>query len=278
MSGRAPASVTVPAWDVSLAARYWPGAPTGVPVILVHGLASNARVWDAVAALLSAAGRQVLAVDLRGHGASASVPDPPGSDPTFVAACDLAWVCASLRWSRVVVVGHSWGGHIALQFASDCPDLVAGLALVDGGWRHASDRWSDLDAVWRTKAPPDLTGWDLDEVREALAGAHPEWSDQAVEATLANLEQRPDGTLRPWLTPERHRARWASLLAHRPRELHPRVHCRTVVMAAEDPPDAPTRDAASALGNAELVTFPGGEHDLHLQFPNRVAGAIARLG
>ena len=162
-------------------------------MILVHGLASNARVWDAVAALLSAAGRQVLAVDLRGHGASASVPDPPGSDPTLVAACDLAWVCASLRWSRVVVVGHSWGGHIALQFASDCPDLVAGLALVDGGWRHASDRWSDLDAVWRMKAPPDLTGWEVDEVREALAGAHPEWSGQAVEATLANLEQRPVG-------------------------------------------------------------------------------------
>ena len=49
-------------------------------------------------------------------------------------------------------------------------------------------------------------------------------------------------------------------------------------MAAEDPPDGPTRDAASALGDAELVTFPGGEHDLHLQFPNRVDGAIERLG
>jgi len=32
------------------------------------------------------------------------------------------------------------------------PELVAGLALVDGGWLHESDRWGDLDAVWATKA------------------------------------------------------------------------------------------------------------------------------
>jgi pimeloyl-ACP methyl ester carboxylesterase len=272
-----PASVAVPAGDVVLGARHWPGPPASVPALLVHGLASNARVWDGLAARLAAAGRQVLAVDLRGHGASASVPDPPGSDPILVAACDLAWVCASLRWSRVVVVGHSWGANIALQLAADCPELVAGLALVDGGWLHESDRWGDLDAVWRAKAPPDLTGWDLDGVREVLTGAHPDWSGQAVEATLVNLEQREDGTLRPWLTPERHRARWASLLAHRPRELHRRVRCRTVLLAAGDPPDGPTREAASALPDAELLTFPGGEHDLHLQFPDRVAAAIARL-
>jgi len=274
----APASVAVPAGDVMLGARHWPGAPTNVPVLLVHGLASNARVWDGVAAALAAGGRQVLAVDLRGHGTSASVPDPAGFDPILVAARDLAWVCASLRWSHAVLVGHSLGANITLQLAVDCPDLVAGLALVDGGWLHESDRWDDLDAVWRTKAPPDLTGWDLDGVREVLTGAHPDWAAQAVESTLANLEQRPDGTLRPWLTPERHRGWWASLLAHRPRELHQRVRCRTVLLAAGDRPDAPTRDAASALPDAELLTFPAGEHDLHLQFPDRVAAAIARLG
>jgi pimeloyl-ACP methyl ester carboxylesterase len=274
-----PASVAVPAGQVVLGARHWPGAPTGVPVLLAHGLASNARVWDGVAALLAAGGRQVLAVDLRGHGTSASVPDPPGSDPILVAACDLAWVCASLHWPRVVVVGHSWGANIALQLSADCPHLVAGLALVDGGWLHESDRWGDdLDVIWRTKAPPDLTGWDLDAVREVLTGAHPDWSGQAVEATLANLQQRPDGTLRPWLTPGRHRARWASLLAHRPRELHRRVRCPTVLLAAGDPPDEPTRQAASVLPAAELLTFPSGEHDLHLQFPDQVGAAIARIG
>jgi pimeloyl-ACP methyl ester carboxylesterase len=273
----APAPVAVQAGEVVLGARHWPGGRAEVPVLLVHGLAANARVWDHVAAQL-AAWRQVLAVDLRGHGTSAAVPDPPGSDPTLVAAHDLSWTCASLGWSRVVVAGHSWGAHIALQLAADLPHLVAGLALVDGGWRPYADRYADLDTAWRRTAPADLTGLALQDVREALTGAHPEWSPAAVEATLANLEQRPDGSIRAWLTTRRHYDRVASMFAHRPHELHHRVRCHTVLLAADDPPHPSARAAASALPDAELITFSGGEHDLHLQFPEQVAAAIARLG
>jgi pimeloyl-ACP methyl ester carboxylesterase len=268
----------VRAGEVVLGARHWPGGRAGAPVLLVHGLAANARVWDGVAALLAAAGHQVLAVDLRGHGTSAPVPDPPGSDPTLVAAHDLSWTCAALGWSRVVVAAHSWGAHIALQLTADVPQLVAGLALVDGGWRPYSDRFPDLDTAWRRTAPPDLTGLTLQDVREALTAAHPGWPPAAVEATLANLEERPDGTLRPWLTRRRHRDRIASLFAHRPDELHRRVRCHTVLLAADDPPHPSACAAASNLPHAELIAFSGGEHDLHLQFPERVAAAIARLG
>lgn len=278
MIAPAPSPVTVAAGAVVLGARHWPGSSAGTPVLLVHGLAANARVWDGVAAPLAAAGRQVLAVDLRGHGTSASVPDPPGSDPTLVAAADLSWICAALGWSRVVVAAHSWGAHIALQLAADLPHLVAGLALVDGGWRSYSDRFPDLDTAWRRTAPADLTALTLQDVREALTGAHPEWSPAAVEATLANLHQRPDGTLSAWLTVRRHHDRTASMFAHRPPELLPRVRCRTVLLAADDPPHPSARAAASTLLDAELIAFAGGEHDLHLQFPDRVAAAIARLG
>ncbi len=278
MIAPAPSPVTVAAGAVVLGARHWPGGPAGRPVLLVHGLGSNARVWDGVGAQLAAAGRQVLAVDLRGHGTSAFVPDPPGSDPTLVAAADLSWTCAALGWSRVVVAAHSWGANIALQLAADLPHLVAGLALVDGGWRPYSDRYADLDTALRRAAPADLTAFALQDVRDALTGAHPDWSPAAVEATLANLEQRPDGTLRPWLTMRRHQDRIASLFAHRPRELHRRVRCHTVLLAADDPPHPSARAAASTMLDAELIAFPGGEHDLHLQFPDRVATAIARLG
>ncbi|MDN5860250.1 MAG: alpha/beta hydrolase [Pseudonocardia sp.] len=267
----------MPAGAVVLGARHWPGGSAGLPVLLVHGLASNARVWDDVAALLAAAGRQVLAVDLRGHGTSASVPDPPGSDPTLVAAYDLSWACVSLGWPRVVVAAHSWGAHIALQLAADLPHLVGGLALVDGGWRPYSDRFTDLDTAWRRMAPPDLTGIALQDVREALTAGHPEWSPAAVEATLANLEQRPEGTLSPWLTRRRHHDRIASLFTHQPRELHHRVRCHTVLLAADVPPPPLACAAASTMPDAELIAFSGGEHDLHLQFPDRVAAAIARL-
>jgi pimeloyl-ACP methyl ester carboxylesterase len=55
------------------------------------------------------------------------------------------------------------------------------------------------------------------------------------------------------------------------------VRCHTVLLAAEDPPHQSACEAASMLPDAELFAFPGGEHDLHLQFPDRVAAPIARL-
>ena len=53
----------------------------GRPFLLVHGLSSNARLWDGTARLLAAAGHQVVAVDQRGHGRSEQVPTAtrPGS-------------------------------------------------------------------------------------------------------------------------------------------------------------------------------------------------------
>ena len=81
-----------------LAARSFPG--DGRPVLLVHGLSSNARLWDAVARHLD--GHPVVAVDLRGHGASAEVPDVE-PDATLAAAHDLA---ARMRRPRLERAGR----------------------------------------------------------------------------------------------------------------------------------------------------------------------------
>ncbi|HEX3827543.1 MAG TPA: hypothetical protein VHV82_09755 [Sporichthyaceae bacterium] len=56
------------------------------------------------------------------------------------------------------------------------------------------------------------------------------------------------------------------------------MRCHTILLAADDPPHQSARQAACTLPDAELLAFPGGEHDLHLQFPGRVSAAIARLG
>ena len=69
------------------------GPPATVaPFLLVHGLSSNARVWDGVARRLAAAGHEVVAVDLRGHGRSEAPAD--GYD-TDTCADDLRCVAAS---------------------------------------------------------------------------------------------------------------------------------------------------------------------------------------
>ena len=81
-------------WDPTGA----PGSPTAgdVPVLLVHGLASNARLWDGVALHLARRGHRVVAVDQRGHGRS-SKPDD-GYDMANVAN-DLRLLIDELGWT-----------------------------------------------------------------------------------------------------------------------------------------------------------------------------------
>ena len=71
-----PAALRVTVADgVRLHVRHWPGEPDRTPFLLVHGLSSNARLWDGVATRLAAAGYPAYAVDLRSHGESERPPD-----------------------------------------------------------------------------------------------------------------------------------------------------------------------------------------------------------
>lgn len=287
-----PEVISLDAGPVALGARSWPGG-AGRPVLLVHGLSANARLWDGVGERLAAAGHPVVAADLRGHGSSAEVPDvDPGvdpddpdaapTDPTHLAARDLAALCSGLGWTAPVVAGHAWGGNIALQLAADHPDLVHGLVLVDGGWLHLGDQWPTLDAAWDVLAPPRFDGMSPATLRSALRAGHPGWPDAGVDAAMGSLRERADGTVAPWLDRERHRAAIGSLLRHRPRTLYPAVHCPVLLLAATGDRTPPRKraqltEAMTALATAELTEFPGGDHDLHVQHPARVADLIGTL-
>jgi pimeloyl-ACP methyl ester carboxylesterase len=264
---------TVDVGDARLGVRSWPGS--GRPVLAVHGLASNARLWDETAAALSAAGHPVVAVDLRGHGSSARVPDTD-LDPTSQAVRDLAAVCRSLGWDSPVVAGQSWGGNVVLQLAAEHPDLVHGLALVDGGWLVLADRWASLDEAWTVLEPPRFDGLTADGLTARLKTAHPAWSDTAIAATAGNLQVREDGTVAPWLDRERHRRIVGSLLDQRPRELYPQVTCPAVLLVAGASNPA-ADEAAAAMKQGRVVTFPEGDHDLHAQHPDQVAALVKEL-
>src|SRR6476646_348679 len=99
--------VDLPGDGVRLRATRWTGE--GVPVLLLHGLASTRRFWDLVVPEL--AGHPLLALDQRGHGDS-DRPDGPYDGATVVR--DALTALDAVGLSRVVVVGHSWGAGTAL--------------------------------------------------------------------------------------------------------------------------------------------------------------------
>lgn len=99
----------------------------GRPVVLLHGLLTDSRVWEALAASLAPAHR-VIAIDAPGHGASPRQ-DTPFTLESLVDA--LATVLADRIGDEPAVwIGHSMGGMKALRAALLRPELVAGLVLV----------------------------------------------------------------------------------------------------------------------------------------------------
>jgi pimeloyl-ACP methyl ester carboxylesterase len=105
----------------------------GEPVVLLHGVGLDRRVWDAVAALLTAE-CEVIAVDLPGFGQSPDLPAClPRDLPTVVAALRIAFT--ELGIERRHVVGHSLGGLIALRLAeAHSARTVTALAPAGFSW------------------------------------------------------------------------------------------------------------------------------------------------
>lgn len=100
----------------------------GIPVIFLPSLAGTTRQWERQLAHLSST-RQVVAIDLRGHGRS-DAPKRADYAPADYAG-DVKAVLDALHIREAVVVGHSMGSAAALAFAAANPSRVRGLLLVD---------------------------------------------------------------------------------------------------------------------------------------------------
>jgi pimeloyl-ACP methyl ester carboxylesterase len=225
----APAVRRVAVRGIELSIREWSG--TKRPFLLVHGLASNARTWDGVAARLQATGHYIVAVDQRGHGLS----DKPDSGYDFdETTADLKALIENLGLERPLMAGQSYGGQVVLDVAARWPELAAGLVLVDGGFIELA---TAPGATWEQTAidlkPPHLIGTPRDAMVERVRTYHPDWPAAAVEMQMGNFETREDGTIAPWLTLDRHMQILAAIWDQRPSELYAHVSASTLIAAAD---------------------------------------------
>ena len=263
--------------------RDWGGS--GQAVVLVHGLASNCRIWDFVAPILSRRFR-VVALDQRGHGRSFKPDD--GYDFASVAS-DLDAFIDAVGLSRPVIVGHSWGGDVALEYAVAHPRKTGGLVFVDGGTIEISRRtdWS-LDDAKREMAPPIWTGVSETAFRDRVRTRWLAMVDnpQVADIVMANFTTLADGTIASRLSRANHLRIIEALWEHKPSELYPLVQCPVLLMparqrGAEDTPqsrrfrreESITR-AESLLPASETVWMEDSVHDVPLQRPEAVAAAI----
>lgn len=270
---------------LTLHARDWGGK--GTPLVLVHGLASNARIWDLVAPLLAKEHR-VVALDQRSHGLS----QPPADhNYTFDALCgDLHAVLEALQCPAPVVVGHSWGANVALEFAARYPGALRGALMLDGGMMTLGQRMTWAEAETRL-APPPLAGTPLEDFRRYIIEvAGDDFTEEIYEIVLGNFALHPDNTIAPHLAFDDHmrivRAMWEEDAEH----TLPKVSCPALFLLAEPP--LPHDDDTAAfmqfrhdavettrrlMPHAVIEWLPDSIHDVQLQKPQLVAGRIARF-
>jgi pimeloyl-ACP methyl ester carboxylesterase len=98
-----------------------------LPLVLVHGLAASSAFWLRAAEYLSRA-HPVLLFDLRGHGRSSV--SQHGYTPMRLGE-DLAELLDFFALDRVALVGHSFGGSVALHTTLHCPGRMELVVVVD---------------------------------------------------------------------------------------------------------------------------------------------------
>ena len=250
------------------------------PFLLVHGLASNARVWDGVARRLAAVGHAVVAVDLRGHGRSEAPADGYDTD-TCADDLDALLHELDLTGARApIAAGQSWGGNVVVSLSAR-HGTVAGVALVDGGWISLGERFATFDDCWAQLAPPDFPARPLDEVRTMFRRWHPDWPDEGIEGTLGNFAVDGDGNARPALARDHHRdivhSLWSSDVATQlPLVTVPALVAPAVGGDSDERRAGPER-ALSLLPDAAVSWYVGADHDLHAQQPDRLAADLVAL-
>jgi pimeloyl-ACP methyl ester carboxylesterase len=274
-----PTGRTVPGDGVALHARDWGGAGAGV--VLLHGLASNARIWDGVAARLHATGLRVVALDLRGHGES----EQPDGGYDFATVCrDLDAALPALGLGRPLLVGHSWGANVALQYTGERAGAVAGLVLVDGGLLGVAERpgMTTRELARQRLAPPrfavPLEDWLARAGRFAAGAGRDGWVRDYLRA---GVEVDHRGVARSRFRFDNHMQVVDALYDQRPAALYPLVACPVLLCPAGDDPDDAKRAAVERalrlLPDARATWFEETMHDIPLQRPAELATELARF-
>ena len=236
------------------------------PLLFIHGFGESTRTWDLVRPAFAQRHRTV-ALDLWGFGASAR---PAGMKP-------VRWVrqveglLDHLGLGEAVLVGHSLGGCVSLMCASEMPDRVRGLVLVDSDWGQAGFGYTTVRLISYSNLLPlalsRLRG-GLEPIRSLvtqIAGPKLEVSDEQI-ATFRDYF-RVRGTCRTWQSLGRSQ-HWRDV--HR---LPATVQCPALVVWGTDDFIIPLgcgEKLAQALPDATLVTVPGSGHFPHEDDPQAV--------
>ena len=155
--------------------------------------------------------------------------------------------------------------------------------FVDGGYIELGERSDDFDVIWEDLAPPKLTGTPIKQMRRWISSGRPHWTDEAIEGTMGNFEHLENGTVKPWLALENHKAILRAMWMQRPRELYPLIEAPVLICPVVDgagsgePSSSKQESVAEAerlIPQARTQWFYDTVHDVHQDKPEELVGVL----
>jgi pimeloyl-ACP methyl ester carboxylesterase len=237
-------------------------------VVCLHGIAQHGGIFAGLGERLAAGGRTVVALDLRGHGAS--LREPPWNTATHVA--DALEAVATLGVERATWVGHSFGGRVAAALASEAPEITARLALLDPALEVAPEkalRSAEIERLDWSFVTPDGALNALLSNLSMVAPSH----ELVAEYARADVSKGPDGRYRFSFSPAAAVAAWSEAVLPAP----PIARLPTLLLHPVFSPTDPQAQGhryRDALGDLlKVVEVPNG-HNVLWESPEQTIAAI----
>jgi pimeloyl-ACP methyl ester carboxylesterase len=256
-------------------------AGSGPPILLLHG--GPGLGFDYLRDLAEELAEENDVAWYQQRGQAPSAIDGPHSVATDVG--DARRVLDVLGWEKSYVVGHSWGGHLALHVAEALPDRLLGVLSVDPLGAVGDGRWPEFDEEIFRRTPESVrarareldelaTKGDIDDAL-ALEGMRLVWPAYFADPKAAP----PMPELR--MASERSAQMFQSINEELPKLEAGLPHIRVpvgFVHGSRSPmPVETSTDAAERIPGAWVEVVEGAGHFIWVESPGAVLGSLRRL-
>lgn len=235
---------------VALHIARWSSA--GPPLLLLPAMT---QTWDAWLPVIPALVQHfsVVAVDLRGHGAS---DHPDGGYNLSDYAADIVALTERLGWQQPQVIGHSLGGSVARMAEARAPGWARRIVIEDTPPRL--DR-ADPRVVLLAKGYLKMLAMPMAEVEAHFRRVHAGWSEERIRAAAQAAQQTAPGVLDAYLAQDEPLTLEASVAA---------LHCPVLLVYGDTASGGFVSDADAALyrdllPDGKAIQIPGAGHSLH---------------
>jgi pimeloyl-ACP methyl ester carboxylesterase len=241
-------------------------AGRGSPILFIHSVIADRRMWDREFSIYSK-DHQVVRFDLRGFGGSS-----PASAP-FSNVRDVEALVAHLRLPRPFVVGSSMGGALAIDYALANPDQVSGLLLaapgLSGGFEPPFERQEMEAFEYDDKKSQEIAqAWSKGDRSKAVDLLRQLWCAALKGPSLDLFRNMVEqNATEVFESPSQGKAERAPPAAGRLGTL--RVPTAVLVGDRDNPSSSVfTKRIARAIPGARHVEVPGADHLINLSRPD----------